>query len=302
MIKHAGDKRRYLADLSLFLTALVWGLSFTILKNILGTDFSPIVFILIRFFVAAVVILPLCFRRLKQLDRMGFIGSLALGGLLFSGFALQSIGIQYTLASKSAFITGLSALFVPLFLFLHKRRFTSPVNTVAILAAVGGMYLLTDPSGGGINYGDILTLICAAIFGAHIYVMGIVTRERDFLSITFVQLSTVVVLAAIFLPLEQVKFNLSGASISAVIYLAVLATAAALAVQAWAQQRTSAVKAGLIFTAEPVFAYMFASILLGEFLNPLQKAGGAIIVLAVIASEAIPAILMKKKGQWAIKN
>ena len=295
MVTAGIDKQRYLADFSLFAVTLIWGLSFTILKNMLGEQFSPIAFILIRFTVASAVILPFCSGRLRKIDQKGLLGSFLLGSLIFFGFAVQSIGIQFTTASKSGFITGLAALFVPLFLFLHRSKFPNMVNGLALLGAMAGIYLLTDPAGGSLNKGDILTLIGAAIFGAQIYVMGVVVPGRDFLSITFVQLATTAALAALFLPMEDIQFRITVSSISAVLYLGVLATAGALGVQAWAQQRTTAVKAGLIFTAEPLFAYMFASVLLGDFFNPLQKLGGAIIVLAVVASEIIPPLFARKK-------
>ena len=290
------DKQGYLADFSLLFVTVIWGLSFTILKNILGHQFSPIVFILIRFTVASLVILPLCAVRLRKMDRGGLFGGLLLGALIFFGFAAQSVGIQYTTASKSAFITGLSALFVPLFLLLHRRKSPGLINGLALLAAMTGMYLLTDPAGGNLNKGDMLTLICAAIFGAQIYLMGVVVPGRDFMSITFIQLATTAVLAAIVLPAEKITFSLGSGAISAVLYLGILATAAALGVQAWAQQKTSAVKAGLIFTAEPVFAYIFASTLLGDYFDPLQKLGGAIIVLAVVSSEIAPSLLKRNRS------
>jgi len=299
MIPGENGRKHYLADLSLLGVTLIWGLSFTILKTILGNEFSPIIFILLRFSLASILVLPFCVGKIGKLDRDGVIGGIVLGAILFSGFATQSIGIQYTAASKSAFITGLSSLFVPFFLFFHKRRFPTMVNGAALAFAIFGMYFLTDPAGGGFTRGDTLTVICAVFFGAHIYVTGIVSPGRDFLSITFIQLLTTSVLAAGFAFFENVKFQLTPGSISAVFYMAILATAFSLATQTWAQQRTSAVKAGIIFTSEPVFAYMFASILLGDYLNPLQKLGGMVIVLAVIASEIIPAISERRQSNGA---
>ncbi len=159
------------------------------------------------------------------------------------------------------------------------------------------MYLLTGPAGGEFNRGDFLTLLCAVAFGAQIYVMGIVSPGRDFLSLTFVELSTTTLLAALFLPLETVKFQLTSGLVIAIMFLGIFATAGALAIQTWAQRRTSAVKTGLILTAEPVFAYMFASTLLGDYFNPVQKIGGAIIILAVITAEVLPVLIAPKKSQ-----
>jgi drug/metabolite transporter (DMT)-like permease len=295
MIERAPVRAKYIADFSLLLVTLAWGLSFTILKSIIGEQFSPVFFVMIRFVLASAVAYPFCRRKLRNLDRGGFIGGIILGGLIFFGFTTQSMGIQFTTASKSAFITGLAVLFIPLFLLAHKRKSPGMINVMAIIVALAGMYLLTGPAGGTFNRGDFLTLLCASAFGAQIYVMGIVAPGRDFASITFVELATTAALAALFLPFEDVKFIFSSLSILAILFLGIVATAGALLVQTWAQQRTSAVKTGLIFTAEPVFAYMFASFLLGDYFNPVQKTGGAIIVAAVIMAEVLPLLISRKR-------
>jgi drug/metabolite transporter (DMT)-like permease len=284
MIERAPVRAKYIADFSLLLVTLAWGLSFTILKSIIGEQFSPVFFVMIRFVLASAVAYPFCRRKLRNLDRGGFIGGIILGGLIFFGFTTQSMGIQFTTASKSAFITGLAVLFIPLFLLAHKRKSPGMINVMAIIVALAGMYLLTGPAGGTFNRGDFLTLLCASAFGAQIYVMGIVAPGRDSAA-----------LAALFLPFEDVKFIFSSLSILAILFLGIVATAGALLVQTWAQQRTSAVKTGLIFTAEPVFAYMFASFLLGDYFNPVQKTGGAIIVAAVIMAEVLPLLISRKR-------
>jgi len=290
-------RNQFSPDLSLLLVTLVWGLSFTVMKNILGDEVSPILFVLGRFFVATIFIFPFCRGNLSRFDRKGIAGGILLGALLFAGFSLQSIGIEFTTASKSAFLTGLSALFVPVFLIVHKGKLPPIINGLAILFAMAGMYLLTGPAGGEFNRGDFLTLLCAVAFGAQIYVMGLVSPGRDFLSLTFVELSTTTLLAALFLPFETVKFQLTSGLVMAVMFLGIFATAGALAIQTWAQRRTSAIKTGLILTAEPVFAYMFASTLLGEYFNSVQILGGAIIIIAVITAEVLPLLIARKKSQ-----
>jgi drug/metabolite transporter (DMT)-like permease len=288
---------RYLPDLSLLAITVVWGLSFTVLKTVMGDEVSPLLFVFGRFALAVAVIFPFCRTRVLGLDRRGILGGVFLGILLFAGFSTQTIGIGFTTASKSAFITGLSVVFVPVCLLLHRGILPRPVLSVAIIAAVGGMYLLTGPAGGGFNRGDLLTLLCAVAFGAQIYVMGLVSPGRDFLALTFVELMTTALLAAVFLPLETIRFRFSAFSVASMIFLGTAATAGALVVQTWAQKKTLAVKAGLIFSAEPVFAYMFASVLLNDYFNAIQKLGGAIIILAVLSAEVLPAIPGRGKAR-----
>jgi len=192
-------------------------------------------------------------------------------------------------------MTGLASIFVPIYLLLHKRKFPSAVNGIAILAAMFGMYLLTGPAGGGFNRGDFLVLLCALAFGAQIYVLGIITRGRNPLPLTFLQLATTTILAGILLPFETFQFEFSLRSVGAIVFLGIFGTAGALLIQTWAQKKTSPIKIGLILTAEPLFAYLFASALLGDYFNPVQKLGGAIIIAAVLAAEVLPLLLKSNK-------
>jgi drug/metabolite transporter (DMT)-like permease len=285
-----------MADFSMLAVTAVWGFSFTILKSVLGQNVSILFFVFSRFLVAAVFILPFCLKRFKSLDKGGYLGGIGVGILIFLGFTLQSFGIEHTTASKAAFITGMASMFVPFYLLLHKRRLPSAVNGFAILCAMFGMYLLTDPAGGGFNRGDFLVLLCALAFGAQIYALGIIMRGRNPFPLTFLQLATTATLAGVLLPFETIRFEFSLSIVGAILFLGILGTAGALLTQTWAQKKTSPIKIGLILTAEPLFAYLFASILLGDYFNPAQKIGGAIILAAVLAAEVLPLILKSNKS------
>ncbi len=221
----------------------------------------------------------------------GVKAGILLGLLLFVGFVTQTAGLLYTTASKSAFITGLSSLLIPFILLFHKKILPELLVIMALVVAAIGLYLLTGPAGGGFNFGDFLTLLCAIAFGAQIYLMGIVTVRYDSLSLTFIELVTMTVLSAVVLPFENIIFVPSAKIIIAVIFMAIVATAMTLSVQTWAQKRTTAVRAGLLFCAEPVFAYMIAFVALGERFNLVQMIGGATIIVAIVGSELIPLIL-----------
>ncbi len=212
-----------------------------------------------------------------------FLGVLIFSGLLRSDrrhhpYHRLEIGLHHR-----AFLGA-----VPVFLFLHRRKLPEPLVLLAIGVAVIGMYLLTGPAGGVFNIGDFLTLICAVIFGAQIYVMGIAAARHDFMGLTFMELFTTAVLAGLAMTFEDVFFRFSWKLVGALAFMTILATAGALTIQTWAQRKVPAVRAGLIFAAEPVFAYIFAFAILGERLGTLQLFGGALIITAIVASELIP--------------
>jgi len=285
----------YFPDISLFLCTVIWGFSFTAIKDIIGTGVSTVFFIFARFGIASIIVYPLCRKRLGRLGKEGLKAGIFLGILLFIGFVTQTRGLLYTTASKSAFITGLSSVFIPIFLFIHKRKFPEPLVIVALVVAALGLFLLTGNAVGGFNFGDMLTLICAVSFGAQIYTMGLVTVKYDSLSLTFVELVTMTVLSAAVLPMENIVFVPNLKLVSVIVIMAIIATTGTLLVQTWAQKRTSSVRAGLIFCAEPVFAYMFAAVILGERFNTLQQVGGAVIIVAILFSELGPFVLNRRK-------
>jgi drug/metabolite transporter (DMT)-like permease len=291
----APNRYGYLPDLSLFASTIIWGLSFTVMKSILGKEISLLLFLFTRFVLASLIIYPFCRPKLRTLGKSGLIAGLILGILEAIGFATQSAGILFTTASKSAFITGLSAVTIPFYHFFHKKKLPEPIVIVALVFAALGLFLLTGPAGGGFNIGDFLTLICALTFGAQIYYMGQVTSKYDTLALTFVELTTTAVLAGLILPLEHIEFHPSPMGLLAIAFMIIFATAVGLGVQTWAQKRTSAVRAGLMYTAEPVFAFIFAALLLGERFNLLQKVGGLTIIVAVLGSEVIPALWKSRK-------
>jgi drug/metabolite transporter (DMT)-like permease len=285
----------YWPDLSLFLSTIIWGLSFTVMKGILDVYISITFFVFLRFTISAVLLFIIGRKQILSMPKSGIKAGIFLGILEFAGFYTQTLGITHTTASKSAFITGLSSALIPVYLFIHKRKLPEPLVLLALILAVFGMYLLTGPAGGGFNIGDFLTVLCAIFFGAQIYVMGQATAKYNSIALVFFQILTTAAIAVLLLPTEEIHFTFAWKFIGALFFMIVFATTLALWVQGWAQKRTSAVRTGLIFSAEPVFAYFFAFAILGERFNTIQKVGGAIIILAILASELIPYLHSQKR-------
>jgi len=144
----ADTRTRARAELYLFLVTFVWGSTFIITKDLLQTV-PPFTYIAIRFLAGAALFGAIAYRSLRQWDRRTFLHGSVLGILLFGGFALQTVGLQTTTASKSAFITGLMVVFTPMWQVLIEKRTPKPGSLAGVLLVTVGLYFLTSPSGGG---------------------------------------------------------------------------------------------------------------------------------------------------------
>jgi drug/metabolite transporter (DMT)-like permease len=140
------------AHILLVLITLIWGSNFAVIKNAL-TDISPLFFNAVRMSLAAVVLAAIFHRELPRLTAGAVRGGCLVGLFLFVGNELQTTGLKYTTPSKSAFLTGVSVVLVPVFLAIFWKRGINRWTSVGVLLAFAGLYLLTVPSsaGAGLN-------------------------------------------------------------------------------------------------------------------------------------------------------
>jgi drug/metabolite transporter (DMT)-like permease len=156
----------------------------------------------------------------------------------------------------------------------------------AVAIAGAGIYLLTAPSAGGLNRGDLWTMITAFVFGGHIVAVTELSRRHDARRLVWLQLAGTTVGAAIAAAvLEPVRIDWSLGVVAALVYTGVVATAAALIWQMRAQREMSSARAALLLCFEPVFATIASWLWLGERLSAAQWAGAALIVAGMILAE-----------------
>jgi drug/metabolite transporter (DMT)-like permease len=281
-----------MADLALVLLMAVWGSTFAIVRVLVGegdSPISPILVVAVRMGIAATLLLVyLAWRGANWRSPHLLRDGLVCAALLAGGFLLQIEGQHRTTASRSGFLTGLLVVFVPLieFLFFKKRPSLPQIAGVAI--AVVGMAVLSQggAAGNAQLLGDLLTFGCAVVFAVHIVVLGRVAPRHEVLPLLLVQIGGTGALAGICGPLvEAQRFRADPRTLAALAYLAVFATLLAFGVQTWAQRKLSSVRFALISALEPVFAALWAALLIGERLSPLELSGGALIVLGVITGE-----------------
>jgi drug/metabolite transporter (DMT)-like permease len=157
---------------------------------------------------------------------------------------------------------------------------------VAVAIAGGGIYLLTAPDGGGLNRGDLWTLITAFVFGGHIVAVTELSRRHDARRLVWLQLAGTTVGAAVAAALlESVRVEWSPGLVGALVFTGVIATAAALVWQMRAQRHMSSARAALLLCFEPVFATLASWAWLGERLSITQWIGASLIVAGMILAE-----------------
>lgn len=283
------------AQILLVLVTLVWGATFVVIKDAVEQDATPLMFNFVRMVLATITLAVVFHRELTRITRQALIAGVVTGIFLGLGYEFQTTGLRLTTASKSAFITGISVVLVPLFLISFWGRKIRTWTALGVLAAAIGLFLLTVPaseSGLGnwesVNRGDLLTLGCAISFGFQIIFLGRATERHPFAQIGFLQVATSAVLMGIAAPvLEHPHLAWTWRVVWAIAITALLGTAAAFTIQAWAQQFTSPTHTALIFSLEPVFAWITSYVALGERLGTRAAMGAFLILGGVLMSELL---------------
>jgi len=296
-----------LADLALALIMAIWGSSFAILRSLLGdAAASPLALVAVRMSMASALLLGfMAATKGGRAQLRGLRGDLLrdgaiAGGLLGLGFLLQTEGLQRTTASRSGFLTGTLVVLTPLIELLVFRKRPARPALIGVLLAFVGITVLSAPWSGAAQataLGDALTLGCAVVFAGQIVALGRIAPKHPVIPLLLLQLATTGAVAALAGPLVEAQ-HFSGAPRLwlALLYLAVFATVLAFGVQTWAQRILPPVRVALISALEPVFAALWAALLIGERLTLRELLGGALIVLGVAVGEAGAALRARARA------
>jgi drug/metabolite transporter (DMT)-like permease len=179
---------------------------------------------------------------------------------------------------------------VPLLNSFVYRVYPHTSEAIGVVIATIGMGLMTlQGNVGGVARGDLLVVLCALSFAAHIVVLGHYSKAGAFEPLAVWQLGTTAALAlASFWWLETPFFHPSPFLWMALLVSSLFSTALAFSVQVWAQQVTTATRAALIFALEPVVAWVFSFMLLGERLPPKSVLGAVMILGGILLAELKP--------------
>ncbi|HUA57257.1 MAG TPA: DMT family transporter [Verrucomicrobiae bacterium] len=299
-------RRAAVADFALLGNAVIWGSTFVLMKVMLRS-ISAILLLGIRFSLATAALLV--FFRLRGASLAAVLpggapaarrpphwsAGILIGALLFSGYVFQTQGLRFTSAPKSAFLTGLSSAMVPLLAALVYRIRPQVSEVVGVLVATAGLGLMTLPCWtckgaiGTIGRGDLLTLIGAIGYAAHIVALGHFSEHMSFEFLSVMQVGSAGILSlACCWWMETPHAEWRPVVVCGILVTGFLATALAFTVQAWAQQFTTSTRTALIYMLEPVFAWATSYLLVGESLTRRAAVGAALILGGVLLVEMKP--------------
>lgn len=283
-------KREILADGLLLLTALIWGSAFAVVKNTLDS-FPPATIIAMRYTIGAAITAVIFRGHLKGMTRADVARGAFVGLMLAAAYIVQTIGLKYTTAGKNAFLTTVYVMLVPFGCWLLFRQKLRRANFIAAGMMLLGIGLLSlDGESGGLNIGDVLTLVCGALFAAHIISVERCQRKTDAYALIVLQFAFAAVYALLYALLfernEPLAFNMG--SVGGLLYLAIFSTTIAMSLQNIGQSMAPASHAAILLSLESVFGVLFSCLLLGEVVTRQMLIGFAVIFAALLVSELTP--------------
>lgn len=277
--------KKTLGVIGLVIVTIIWGGGF-VASDIALNELSPFEIMSYRFLIASILMGIFAWKNLKNIRKDEIIYGSILGVALFSGFALQIIGLKYTTPSNNAFLTATNVVMVPFIAYIIGRKKLNKADITGSFTALIGVGVLSLQSNFSLGTGDILTLFCALGFAFQIYLTGIFGKKIRPSILNFLQMFTAFCLSVIGLLFSgSINLSLSTQGISAIIYLGVVSTAICYFLQTAAQKHVDETKSAIILSMEAVFGTLFLIILLGEKPTLKMVIGGIMILSAVLMSE-----------------
>lgn len=279
----------------LMVTAVVWGSGFVITD--IGLDYMNAYQLMAGRFVLAALLLIIIFgRKLKNLNKGILLKGSILGAILYTGFVLQTVGLEHTTASKNAFLTAVNVLIVPVIAYFVYKRKIDRYEIISAVLALAGIGFLSLQGSMTMNIGDVLTLLCAVAFAFDIFYTNKFVQKEDAILLTIVQFIAAAIISVIFVLVRgDIPTSMEAEGVYSIVYLAIFSTIIAYLFQNIAFKYTTATKASIILSMESLFGMIFSVVFLHEILTGRMVVGAALILLAIIYSEVKPTFNKSKK-------
>ena len=275
----------YRYPLILLLVTVVWGMTFPVLKVATGL-LSGVEITTLRFCIAALCMLPF----VRGISFAAWRDGFWLGALALFSMAAQAYGLQFIASNRSAFLTSLNVLMVPLLGLLLGGRPGWLIFVAAALACLGIGMMSYD--GEAHLWADVATLLAALAYA--VYTMGMSARARlhKAVQLASAQVWCMAAMGMVWMLLDSGPARVLSLPevinlevLLGLLFLGALASAATFFLQALAQTHVSAEQAAIIYAMEPVFAALFAWFYLAEVMTPMAQAGALVVIFAVVLSQ-----------------
>lgn len=299
------NNRRY--SIALLGVSAIWGAGFIANRIAFDAGFGPGFILMVRFLLGA-AIFGFCVRKdMAGFSRKDLIAGGAVGGVLFCGFALQTVGLQYTSPSNSGFITATNIVLVPFLSWLLFRE-APPIKafTGAILCFAGICVLSWHPDSSSLHFGkgELLTLLGAVCFALHTTSLGYFAQRGNTRRLNFLQLAVAGILSTLFFLATDGNLNQFRPKVAhlSILYLALFSTCLAYFVQTSAQKHLSTSRVSVIIACESLFAAVLSVLLGYEPLRGMLVLGGAMVLLSVWAVEADLTALNRRRPNETLQS
>lgn len=272
------------ATISLFMTALIWGLAFIGVDDALAHGWQTFPLLAFRGIIGGSFMILFSYKKKWWKNKTTIFLGVVTGALFFAGFAFQTVGQSLSSVPNTAFITTLNVLFVPIIARIFLKRKIQNKVYIACILALSGTAVLSFTNGFSLHMGDIYLLLCAIFFALQILFNEKCGQHNDVMSITCIQLLTMGILSFIFMPITK-QTHIPNEAWGSVLFLALFSSALASVFQLYGQGHVEPSKASLILSLESVLATLFSILLLGQELTPAILIGGSLMFTAVIIVE-----------------
>lgn len=287
--------KQYKSTIMLLMAAMIWGAAF-VAQSAAMDYVGPFTFQGIRQMLGCLVLLPVIALRdkagsdihrpkTKREHLFLWFGGAVCGLILFSACALQQVGLLYTTAGKSGFITALYIIFVPIVSIILGKKAGVKIWICALIALVGLYFLCMDGSI-ALGKGEILTLLCAVCFTGHILFLDYISPKVDGVRLSCLQFFFCSIFSIPFMLLtEKIILKDILACWLPLCYTGFLSSGVAYTLQILAQRDANPTVASITMSTESVFAVVFGWIILGDALGGREIFGCLLMFGAIVLSQ-----------------
>lgn len=300
------QNRRNLRYILLFISVtIIWGCGFLFIKDLVSANIPVLFLVSLRFMLGSVFLL--FFRLLSpqksKFDSYEFVHGFIMGIIIFAAFAFQTYGAIYTTPSKSGMLTGLYVIIVPIILAALRRKIIIKPFIDAFICLIGvGILFNVFGDSVTVNFGDILTILCAAAFSIQFIVLEKYSPQLNSMNYTIIQLFSVSIISLacsiIFEKDVYSDIKVGLPEIFKIAYVGFLATGYAYIIQTLIQSKLPSTTVSLLSCLESVFAVLFSLVFGYEVLSLYLIIGAIIMIVSMVSA----VLLQEHRWNIAIRN